>query len=240
MVRSVFQSIESDCLDNIAAIYATKANTNLVIFSYTPSGQAKNTQALVYDRERMAWYKWSNIKANCWVSYIDSDGDTRILYGDDTSGYVKEVLVGADDFGSAITGVATLKAVDFDQGLDRYKKLKDVSVVLREPTGNVTMNIIKDGVSTETTMNISTTSPAINFKHYLFSKFTFADSYGTGAITSSDDIILRTKRGLNYEGKAFQLSFTNGSTGATFTLLQASMVAKARSIRYRQSTDLIS
>jgi hypothetical protein len=89
-------------------------------------------------------------------------------------------------------------------------------------------------------MNISTISPAINFKHYLFGKFTFADSYGTGAVTSSDDIVLRTKRNLNYEGKAFQLSFTNGSTGATFTLLQASMIAKARSIRYRVSTDLIS
>lgn len=239
-VRSVFQSIESEYLENIAAIYATKANTNLVIFSYTPSGGAKNTNALVYDRERLAWYKWSNIKANCWVSYVNSTGETRILYGDDTSGYVKEILTGTDDFGSAIQATATLKAVDFDLGLDRYKKLKDVSVVLREPTGSVIMNIIKDGVSTETTMNISTTSPAINFKHYLFSKFTFMDSYGTGAITSSDDIVLRTKKNLNYEGKAFQLSFTNGSSGANFTLLQASMIAKARSLRYRSSGDLIS
>jgi hypothetical protein len=239
-VRSVFQSIESEYLDNIAAVYATKANTNLVIFSYTPSGEAKNTKALVYDRERMAWYKWTNIKANCWVNFIDTNGDTRVLYGDDTSGYTKEILVGKDDFGSAITGTATLKAVDFGEGLDRYKKLKDVSIVLREPTGNVTMNIIKDGVSTETTMNISTVSPAINWKHYVFTDFQFMDSYGTGAVTSSDDIILRTKRGLNYEGKAFQLSFTNGSSGASFTLLQASMLAKARSIRYRASTDLIS
>jgi hypothetical protein len=130
--------------------------------------------------------------------------------------------------------------VDFGEGLDRYKKLKDVSVVLREPIGNVTMNILKDGVSTETTMNISTVSPAINFKHYLFARFTLADSYGTGALTSSDDIVLRTKRNLNYEGKAFQLSFTNGGTGASFTLLQASMLAKPRSLRYRASSDLIS
>jgi hypothetical protein len=239
-VRSVFQSIEADYLENIAAIYATKANTNLVIFSYTPSGGAKNTKALVYDRERMAWYKWSNIKANCWVNYIDNNGDTRVLYGDDTSGYTKEILVGKDDFGSAIQATATLKAEDFDLGLDRYKKLKDVSVVLREPTGNVTMSILKDGVSTETTMNISTTSPAINFKHYLFGKFLFGDSYGSGAVTSSDDIVLRTKRNLQYEGKAFQLSFTNGSSGASFTLLQTSMIAKPRSLRYRSSNEIIS
>jgi len=239
-VRSVFQSIESDYLKNIAAVYATKANTNLVIFSYTPSGETHNTKALIYDRERMAWYKWSNVKANCWATWVDSTGETKVLYGDDTSGYVKEILAGTDDFGSAITGVATLKAVEFDEGLDRYKKLKDVSVVLREPTGAVTMSILKDGVESQTTMNISTVSPMVNWGHYVFAKFTFMDSYGTGAITSSDDIVLRTKKNLNYEGKAFQLSFTNGSSGATFTLLQASMLAKARSLRFRISTDLIS
>ena len=239
-VRSIFQSIESAYLDNIATVYATKANTNLVIFSYTPSGATHNTEAIVYDRERLAWYKWTNIKANCWVNWVDTTGETKVLYGDDTSGYVKEILTGNDDFGVAIQGRAKLKAVDFGEGLDRYKKLTDVSVVLREPIGNVTMDIIKDGVISETQMNISTTSPTINFKHYTFSDFTFMDSFGTGSITSTDDIVLRTKRNLNYEGKAFQLSFTNGSTGASFTLLQASMLAKARSLRYRTSTDLIS
>jgi hypothetical protein len=238
-VRSVFQSIESDYLKNIAAVYATKSNTNLVIFSYTPSGATHNTNALVYDRERLGWYKWTNIRANCWVNYVDSTGSTKVLYGDDTSGYVKEILSGTDDFGSAIQGTAALKAVDFGEGLDRYKTLKDVSVVLRKPIGNVTMNILKDGVSNETTMNISTVSPAINFKHYLFKDFTFADSYGTGAVTSSDDIVLRTKRNLQYEGKAFQLRFTNGSSGASFTLLENAMTAKPRSLRFRQSGDLI-
>lgn len=239
-VRSVYQSIESEYMKNIAAVYATKANTNLVIFAYTPAGDTRNKSALVYDRERMAWYKWSNIHANCWVSYTDSTGDVRVLYGDDSSGYVKEILTGSDDFGSAITATATLKAIDFDEGLDRYKKLKDVSVVMRQPTGNVTMSILKDGVETETIMNIATVSPTINFGHYLFAKFTFADSYGTGAITSSDDIVLRTKRNLQYEGKAFQLSFTNGGSGASFVLLQTSMLAKPMSLRYRSSTDLVS
>jgi hypothetical protein len=41
------------------------------------------------------------------------------------------------------------------------------------------MSIIKDGTETSTTMNVSTVAPAINFAHYLFSRFTFADSYGT-------------------------------------------------------------
>lgn len=239
-VRSVFQTIDEGHLGDISAVYATKSNVNLVVFSYTPSGSDYNSKAIVYDRERLAWYKWSNIRANCWVNWVDTSGVTRVLYGDDFSGYVKEILTGTTDFGSYIQGTVTMKSVDFGEGLDTYKKLKDVSAVLREPTGQVTMTILKDGAETQTTMNISTVNPMINWGHYIFTDFLFMDSYGTGAVTSSDDIVLRTKRNLNYEGKAFQLSFTNGIGGSSFTLLQSTMLAKPRSIRYRVSTDLIS
>jgi len=239
-VRSIFQSIEEAYIQNIAAIYTTIANVNLVIFSFTPSGGTTNSQALVYDRERLGWYKWTNIKANCWVNYTNSSGVVKTIYGDDSSGYCKEILTGSDDFGSVIEGSFSLRAEDFGEGLYRYKKLKDVSVVLRQPTGSVDMSIIKDGTETSTSMNISTVSPAINFGHYLFAGFTFADSYGTGAITSSDDIVLRTKKNLNLQGKSFTLSFENSASGSSFTLLEIQMIAKARSLRYRVSTDVVS
>jgi hypothetical protein len=239
-VRSIFQSIAPEYIQNIAAIYATKSNTNLVVFCYTPSGSVTNSEALVYDRERTAWFKWTNIHANCWVNYIDSTGVTRVLYGDDSSGYVKEILTGTDDFGGAISGTFKLKAEDFGEGLDQYKKLKDISIVLRKPTGSVTMSLIKDGITTATSMNISTVSPAINFGHYVMAKFIFKDSYGTGAITSQDDNVLRTKRNLNLLGRSFMLSFTNGGSGASFTLLQTTMTAKPRSAKYRLATDIIS
>lgn len=238
-VRSIFQSIESAYQGNIAAIYATKANVNLVIFAYTPSGSTTNSQALVYDRERLAWYKWTDINANCWVNYIDSTGTVHALYGDDSSGYVKEILTGTDDFGTAIEGTFKLKAEEFKEGLDSYKKLKDVSLVLRKPSGSVTMSIIKDGTESSTTMNVSTVAPAINFGHYVFALFQFSDSYGTGAVTSADDNVLRTKKNLNLQGRSFLLSFTNGSSGASFTLLQATLTAKPRAPRYRLATDII-
>jgi len=239
-VRSIFQTIEPLYLDRIAAVYATKANVNLVIFAFTPSGSTTNSQALVYDRERLGWYKWTNVTANCWVNYTDSNGNTKVLYGDDSSGYVKEILTGSDDFGSYISGTFKLKAEDFDEGLDRYKKLKDVSVVMRQPTGAITMSIIKDGIETVNTMNLSTVSPTINFAHYVFSRFLFKTSYGTGSVTASDDIVLRTKRNMNLQGKSFQLYFANGSSGASFTLLQTTLTAKPRSMRFRLAEDIIS
>jgi hypothetical protein len=36
------------------------------------------------------------------------------------------------------------------------------------------------------------------------------------------------------------LSFTNGTSGSSFTLLQTTMTAKARAAKFRQSTDIIS
>ena len=103
-VRSIIRGIEPSELDRVAGVYVNDADKKLVIFSYTPAGQSSNSEALVWDRERLAWYKWTNIKASCWSVWKDSDGSSRFLYGDDSSGYVKEVLTGTDDFGSAISG----------------------------------------------------------------------------------------------------------------------------------------
>ena len=65
-VRADIKTIDPAYIQNTAAIYTSDANKNLVIFSYTPSGSTTNTKAIVYDRERMAWYRWTNISANCW------------------------------------------------------------------------------------------------------------------------------------------------------------------------------
>lgn len=237
-VRSIFQSMETSRRANVAAVYAKTANLNLVVFAYTPTGGSYNSRALVYDRERLAWYEWTNIQANCWTPYIETDGSYHVLYGDDNGGYIKEILSGSDDFGTALQGKVKLKAESFDS-LTLYKKAKDVSVVLRQPTGAVNMSVIVDGTVTGYQSNISTVNPSINWGHYLFGAFLLGESYGTGAITTTDDIVLRTKKNLNLLGKAFQISLNNGSSGSKFVLLEHEQTAKPRSLRWRASTDLI-
>lgn len=237
-VRSIFQTIEPTRLKNIAAVYSTKSNVNVVVFSYTELGGTYNSKALIYDRERLGWYKWTNIQANCFTSYIDASGETKYLYGDDNSGYVKEILTGSEDFGSPIAGTFTLKGEDFGT-IDQYKYLKDLSVVLRKPSGSVNLAIIKDGTETVFSSNINTISPSINFGHYTFKDFLFGESFGTGSVTTADEILLRTKRNLNLNGRVFTVKMNNGTSGASFTLLSSSMTAKPRSDRYRLSTDLL-
>jgi hypothetical protein len=236
-VRSIYQTISPTAIDKISAVYAKVANKNLVIFCYPESGNAYNNKAIIYDRERLGWYQWTNIQANSFLSYKDADGNNRVLYGDDNSGYVKEILTGNDDFGSQIEATFTLRSESFN-GLNLYKRLKDLDLILRSPTGSITLTIIKDGIETVKTVNLTTVQPSINFGHYVLAKFLLGESYGTGAITSQDNNLLRSIKNLGLEGRSFSLKFENLGSGR-FTLLLAGMTAKSRSERYRKSTDLV-
>jgi len=240
-VRSVFQASSTAYRYRISAVYATVANKNLVIFSYTPTGSTTNSRAIVYDRERLAWYEWTNVQASCWTNYISSDKDTHVLYGDDASGYVKEILTGSDDFGSAISGTVTLKAYDFSSkgrtGISLYKVLKNIFITLRSPSGSITATVIKDGVSQVYSANLGTISPSINFGHYLMAKFLLGESYGTGT-TEADNNIVRRLKNINIEGRSFMLKLQNRGSGR-FTLLDVIMEARPKSAHYYKSGEVV-
>lgn len=241
-VRSEYQSIDPAYIENISAVYAKQNQQNLVIFCYTPSGSTTNSKALVYDRQRLGWLPtWDNITANCWAVYKGSDGVRHVLYGDDSSGYVKEAMVSdQEDFGSSINAYFELRSESFKKsGTNRYKTLKDVDLLLRSPSGTIIFKIVVDGVDTELTLNLTTINPIINFGHYTFTDFLFGESFGSGAVTTSDENLLRSMKNLNILGRSFGLRFENNSSGK-FTLLLANMTAKPRSDRYRKSTDLVS
>lgn len=235
-VRSLYQGVDTNYRSNIAAVYATVNSVNIVVFSYTPTGSTTNSRALVFDRDRMAWYEWRNISANCWVQFIDTDKSTKVLYGDDASGYVKRILSGSDDFGSAIHGYFKTGAQSFG-GLNFYKTLRDWDIILRTPTGTPTVSIIVDGVTTALTIPISTISPSVSWKHYMPTRFLLGKSVGSGA-SSQDDNVLRTKKNANILGRSFLWGFDNNST-ASFILLEIDGTARPRSPRFRQSSDII-
>lgn len=235
-IRSIYETIEQSRLSDIAAIYATKNNKNLVIFSYTPTGSTTNSEAIIYDRERLGWLHWTNIKANCFTQYIDSASVSHVLYGDDSSGYVKEMFEGDDDFGTAINGKFRLKAEAFNE-IDRYKTYKNVFLTLRQPTGNTQVNLITDGVTTAQTINMATITPTINWGHYTFAGFTFGDSQGEGA-SAQDDNLVRRIRNANIQARSLMLEFDNQSTGR-FILLSSTIEAKPKSLHFYESGEVV-
>lgn len=236
-VRDLVRTIDPAYIENVATLYTQDASKNLVIFSYTPSGATTNSMAIVYDRERTGWYQWTNIQANCWAVWRGTDGVTHYLYGDDSTGYVKEILTGSNDFGTAIHGYFYLKGESFKNGIDHYKVLKTVNAVLRKPSGSISLSIVKDGVETSYNTPIGTINPSINFGHYLFKSFLLKDSYGTG-VSSADELLLRTLKNLNIQGKTFQIRFDNNSA-STFVLLSLGLEARPKSENYRLADDLV-
>jgi len=236
--RPTIQTIDPAYIQNASATYVTSSDFNLYILSYTPAGSTTNSNAVVYDRERLGWYKWTNIKANCWNKYVDSTGVTHYLYGDDASGYVKEIFSGSNDFGVGIHGYCHLNSESFKTGVDHYKTLKDLDVVLRTPFGSISLSIVRDGVETVFTAPIGTVNPSINYGHYVFTKFLFGDSFGVG-VSSADELLLRSIKNINLRnGKTYQMRFDNNSS-ASFVLLSSRMTARPRGDRYRLSTDLV-
>ena len=138
--------------------------------------------------------------------------------------------------GALFLGVFRLKAEDFGEAW-RYKRLKNIDAIMREPQGGVTLKIIRDGVVTDKTLNITTVSPTVNWGHYVFGTFLLGESTGTG-VSSQDENLLRTMKKLNLEGRSFMLEFQNVGSGS-FTLLEAHMTAKNRSPNYRKSGDVV-
>jgi hypothetical protein len=239
-IRPTYETIDPAYIQNISAVYAKKNGQNLVIFSYTEQGSTTNNKAMVYDRQRLGWLPtWTNIKANCWAVYKDSTGERCILYGDDSSGYVKEILTGTDDFGTQIDANFELRSESFKTGTNHYKNLSMIDLLLRNPTGTIILKVIVDGVTTAKTVNLTTIQPSINFGHFVLGRFLLGESYGTGAVASSDENLLRTLKnlGLN-EARAYGLRFENNSSGR-FTLLLAAMTAKPRSDKYRQQENYV-
>jgi hypothetical protein len=129
-------------------------------------------------------------------------------------------------------------AVSFG-ALNMYKSLKDVDIILRNPSGNMSVYVLTDGVTTEKSANVYTIRPAINWGHFTFKDFTFTDSQGSGVVNAQTANAIRTFKNLNIEGRSFLLSFDNNSA-SSFVLLSASLSAKPRSSRFRHSEDIVS
>lgn len=240
-IRTVLERFAPAYIQNATAHYAKTENQRLVIVSYTPVGSTTNTNAIVYDFERDGWYKWTNIPANCWATYINSSGTVYVLYGDDASGYCKQILTGTQDFGSSIRGYFRLRAEDFATkgggNLTLYKTLKDIYIVMRSPLKSITFNILADGVQTVYTSDINTVYPSVNFGHYTF-PILLGESIGTG-VTEQDSNIVRRIRNANLEARSFLFEFDVGTSGGSFTLLEIKTTAKPKSERYFHSGELM-
>jgi hypothetical protein len=78
------KTIQKSRLDDTAGIYFD----NKYYLAYTVGGGSNNDAVLVYDRQRMGWWKLPNLSFNCFTEYKDSDGYSKLYAGSDVDGKV--------------------------------------------------------------------------------------------------------------------------------------------------------
>lgn len=76
-IDTKIKSIEKANLEDVVGIY----HDNHYYLSYTSGGASVNDTIMVYDRQRLGWWEWTDLGANCFSEFKDSTGETKLYFG---------------------------------------------------------------------------------------------------------------------------------------------------------------
>lgn len=190
-------------------------------------GVTANNQTLTYDRRFLAWSKQTHVQPECFTLYTDSTNTDTIYFTSSSSAKVFKMTTNYDSNGSAISAQWTSKS--YDEGdFNSYKRWVDVTLLLRQLIGTITITVITDnGTIAKTTTVSSSTSGGLGTNilgggDQLGGQ---VSSGSSGTSTSSTNIPYRLR--LNIKSRTIKIQVSNGRVNETFTLL-------GLSFRYRK------
>lgn len=144
-VDDKIKSIEKSKLEDTCGIYFD----NHYYLSYAEGGATYNNKTLIYDRQRLGWWEF-DIGAQCFSEFKDSDGYTKLYFGDSSGNiYYFDAAVKNDDSTAISTQWKTPKL-----GFGNYAQSKfflNVVLYLGRTPGNITINVYVDGTLAKTT-----------------------------------------------------------------------------------------
>jgi hypothetical protein len=130
------KTIQKSRLDDVSGIYFD----NHYYLAYTSGGASANDNILVYDRQRLGWWKW-NIGANCFSEYKDSNGYSRLYFGSPTDGkvyYFDETV--KNDNGVAISSQWKSASFSFNDEVQQ-KFFHSLVMIFGKMSSDITINI---------------------------------------------------------------------------------------------------
>jgi hypothetical protein len=137
-IDNKIKAIEKSRLDDVCGIYFD----NHYYLSYTSGGGGVNDTIMVYDRQRLGWWEF-NIGANCFSEFKDSNGYTKLYFGDSTGNiYYFDAGVKSDNSSAILTQWKTGKL-----GFGNYAQSKfflQTVLYFGKTPGNVTINVYID------------------------------------------------------------------------------------------------
>ena len=186
-VDARIKQIQKSRLDDVVGIY----HDNHYYLSYTAGGGTTNDTVLVYDRQRLGWWEWqmtdingSPTGANCFTTFKDTDGETKLYFGSSVDGSIYYF----DDTSKSDAGYTIV--TDFlgkKIAMDKYAQVKfflDTEIYVGKTPGEITVSVYVDGTLAKTrTVTIGATGTA---GIGIGSIGTEMIGVGSGSITVSD------------------------------------------------------
>lgn len=128
-----------------------------------------NSGNITVDDERISWFYYTNINANCWMNY-----DQEIFYGDRDNGLLVTFHELYHDFGNAIEGVWRSKLFNFNLP-DYLKTINEVWFTTRAGSlSQINIKFINDNGETIGTSSVETSS--FSWARFAWDTFSFAVS----------------------------------------------------------------
>jgi hypothetical protein len=172
-----------------------------------------NTGNIAQDEERLSWFPYTNINAECWINY-----DQQTFYGDRTNGNLVTFISDYNDFGQPIDGVWRSKLFNFNLP-DFLKTITEVWFTTRAASySSITIKYINDNGEVLDSATVNTTS--FSWAHFAWNQFSWAVSKFAPTIRVKPKI-----KKVVY----FQISFENNLLNQNLSIL--SLVIKYLTVR---------
>lgn len=182
-------------------------------------GVTSNNVTLTYDRRFLAWSKWTHVQPECFTIYTDSTNTDTVYFTSATSANVYKFTTNYDANGVAISAQWTSKAYDSGD-FNSYKRWVDVTILLRQLVGTLTITIITDNGTISKTTSISSSQSGGLGSHSLGGGDWLGGTVSagsTGVSTSSTNIPYRLRLGI--KSRSIKIKVSNGRVNETFTVL---------------------
>lgn len=192
-IASKLADVNTSLLNNACSFYYN----NIYGCAVAKENSTVNDRIWCLDTRFGAFVYWEGISANFFTTYTDTDGSEKLYYGDDSSGYMKQMFVeNRSDCGSAINVEWATKSFN-QKTFHKYKEYYDPTFQFKNVTtsGALSGDIILDGVtvSSQFSINQQTTGGA-GVGAMLFGQHLFGDApSGAAASPSSADIVVEVK-----------------------------------------------
>lgn len=239
-VRPEFKAVSLVSLEKSTATYY---DGKYIVF-YPEGSSTINDKAIVYDRERLGFTKWSEIYVRGIIVHYDTQNREYLIYADGMDTYLSRLDESfTTDKGDPIMWSLKTKESDLDAPF-LYKKYKWVNLRLRNVLGTVRIRVWTDSNITAFTAAINQDSDDTAFGSWQFG----AGSFGTlvdesESDTTSESYIIRripiSRQGTVAIARSLAVEIYGETTISKATLLDVNIEARPKSKNFYPRDEVI-